>query len=136
MEAHRHLSDAEFEQRFANCQLDPALFSHEAHLRLAWIHIQQYGRPQAEFNIQKQLQSFVASVGATDKYHATLTVAAVRIVGHFIQKSSADSFSQFIEEHPSLKTAFKALVEQHYSFDIFSSELAKASFVEPDLAAF
>lgn len=136
MEAHHQLTNAEFEQQFATCQLDSSLFSHEAHLRLAWIHIQQYGQQQAEINIQKQLQDFVASLGATDKYHATLTVAAVRIVGHFIKNSSAETFSQFMEEYPRLKTAFKGLVEQHYSFDIFSSDAARSSFVEPDLVAF
>ncbi len=136
MEAHFQLSDQEFERQFAFCQLDPSLFSHEAHLRLAWIHIQQHGQEQAEINIQKQLQDFVASVGATDKYHATLTVAAVRIVGHFIKTSSAETFSQFMEEYPRLKTAFKGLVEQHYSFDIFQSAEARATFLAPDLLAF
>lgn len=136
MEAHHQLSDAEFEQQFANCQLDPSLFSHEAHLRLAWIHIRAYGPQKAEENIQKQLQQFVAALGATGKYHTTLTVAAVRIVAHFMHKAQVDTFAQLIQQHPRLKSDLKGLIEQHYSFDIFNSATAKAAFVEPDLAAF
>jgi hypothetical protein len=38
MEKHLELTDLEFEANFKNCSLNPDIFSHEAHLRLAWIH--------------------------------------------------------------------------------------------------
>ena len=136
MEQHFELSDAEFEQQFSNCQLHPSLFSHEAHLRLAWIHIDKYGLEQATQNIQEQLQNFVAHVGATDKYHETLTVAAVQAVGHFMKSSEADNFKDFIVENPPLKTNFKELINSHYSFDIFNSSEAKTEFIVPDVLPF
>ncbi len=136
MEKHYRLSDVEFEKQFIACQLDPSIFSHEAHLRLAWINIHLYGLEQAEKNIQKQLQNFVEFVGAKDKYNATLTVAAIRAVGHFKEKSTADNFKYFIKEFPQLKNNFKALIASHYSFDIFNSNKAKTEFLEPDLAPF
>jgi hypothetical protein len=40
MEQHQYLSDKEFEEQFETCQMNPSIFSHEAHLRLGWI---QYG---------------------------------------------------------------------------------------------
>jgi hypothetical protein len=40
------LRDELFEKQFQNCQFNPALFNHEAHLRLAWIHITKYGLVQ------------------------------------------------------------------------------------------
>ncbi len=43
MEEHFYLTDIQFERQFANCSLNPELFSHEAHLRLAWLHISKYG---------------------------------------------------------------------------------------------
>ena len=37
MEQHYTLTDNEFEKQFQTSSLDPAIFTHEAHLRLAWI---------------------------------------------------------------------------------------------------
>jgi hypothetical protein len=136
MENHFILNDSEFEKAFKNCSLDPTLFSHEAHLRLAWIHINNYGVDNAQENIQEQLQKFVQFVGATDKYHKTLTIAAVRAVNHFIKQSNTYNFKGFIDEFPQLKTDFKTLINSHYSIDVFNSEFAKIRFLEPDLAPF
>ena len=52
IEKHYQLSDEEFEQQFQNCLLSPVLFTHEAHLRLAFIHILKYG--ESIVSIMKQ----------------------------------------------------------------------------------
>jgi len=136
MESHFNLSDTEFENQFQTCSFDPKLFSHEAHLRLAWIHITKYGVDKAEANIQTQLQNFVTHVGATDKYHKTLTIVAVRAVNYFVKKSKTKNFETFINQFPQLKTDFKSLINSHYSVDVFSSKKAKMEFVEPDVQPF
>ncbi|MPR35120.1 hypothetical protein [Salmonirosea aquatica] len=136
MEHHFNLSDREFAQQFENCSLDPALFTHEAHLRLAWIHVTQYGVETAILNVTKQLVQYVAFLGASAKYNHTLTIASVKAVNHFINKSSADTFKDFIAEFPRLKSNFKELINTHYSGDIFNSSLAKQEFIEPDLVPF
>ena len=136
MEKHFELSDAEFEKQFTTCELNPSIFSHEAHLRLAWIHIDNYGLEKAKENIQKQLKNFVVHVGATDKYHTTLTITAIQAVYHFMQQSKTDNFKDFINEFPQLNNDFKSLINSHYSFDIFGSAKAKINFVAPDLMPF
>ena len=136
MEKHFELSDSEFEKQFISCELKPADFSHEAHLRLAWINIDKYGIQQAEKNIQNQLQKFVEFVGAKDKYNMTLTLAAIKAVYHFTLKSKSDNFMDFITEFPRLKYNFKELMDFHYGFDIYNSEKAKTEFLKPDLIPF
>ncbi len=136
MEEHFRLCDSEFEQQFFECQLDPEIFTHEAHLRLAWINIEKYGIEKAESKIQDQLQKFVASLGAKDKYNTTLTLAATRAVYHFMRKSKSESFKDFINEFPKLKQNFKELMARHYGFDIYHNQKAKAQFIEPDLLPF
>ena len=136
MEEHFKLSDSEFESQFINCELNPSIFSHEAHLRLAWINIELYGIEQAEKKIQNQLQKFVEFVGAKDKYNTTLTIAAIKAVYHFRLKSNSDNFKEFIAEFPRLKNNFSELMACHYGFDIYNSNKAKKEFVEPDLVAF
>ena len=88
MENHFNLSDIDFEKRFISCQLDPSDFTHEAHLRLAWININNYGLEQAQLNTENQIQKFVEFVGAKNKYHMNLTLAAIRAVHYFSLKSN------------------------------------------------
>ena len=136
MDNHYTLTDAEFELQFGTASLDPNLFSHEAHLRLAWIHIRKYGVERAIKNICSQLQDFTISVGARDKYNKTVTIAAIRAVYHFMLRSNTDNFLDFIAENQRLKTSFKALLASHYVTDIFKSEQAKQAYLEPELLPF
>ena len=132
--SHSELSDHEFEQQFEQCTLVSSLFTHEAHLRLAWIHIEKYGAEQAVKNIPQHLIKYVESLDAKDKYHETITIAAVKAVHHFKLRSKTSSFPEFIAVNGELLTQFKALLSSHYSLDIFNSELAKEEFIQPDLA--
>lgn len=136
MEAHFALTDNEFERQFALAVLDRELFTHEAHLRLAWMHISKYGEEQAIANVCSQLLNFVTRLGAVPKYNVTVTIAAIKAVHHFMQKSGSDSFAGFIREFPRLKYNFKEVIAQHYSVDIFTSEQAKQTYLEPDLLEF
>lgn len=129
------ISDEAFEQLFESCSMPAEDFTHEAHLRLAWIHISKYGIDTAVENIKTQLKAYTASLGAADKYNETLTIAAIHAVHHFRKKSSSDGFDAFIKEFPALKNNLKGLLEQHYGFSIFSEE-AKMKFLLPDLLPF
>ena len=122
MEKHFELSDSEFKEQFINCELNPEIFTHEAHLRLAWIYIKKYGIEQAETSIPRQLREYVKSVGAENKYNTTLTLAAIKAVYHFILKSDANSFREFIIEFPRLKNNFRELMACHYGVDIYNSQ--------------
>lgn len=136
METHFELTDTEFKSQFSACTLDPNLFTHEAHLRLAWIHINHYGIDKAIEHVTTQLQRFVESLGAKDKYNMTLTISAIRAVYHFMLTSKTNSFQSFILENPRLKNNFKELLSYHYSTDIFTSEQAKKEYLEPELLPF
>lgn len=135
-EGHFNLVDEEFENQFANSSLDSKLFSHEAHIRLAWIHIKQYGVNKAIDNIRNQLQNYVKHLGVTDKYNETLTIASIKTVNHFMQKSDFETFDEFITNNEKLKTNFRDIIAQHYGFDIFQSLEAKKRYLEPDLLEF
>jgi len=116
--------------------LDPSLFSHEAHLRLAWIHLRQGEVKNAIVNVTEQIQAFAIRNGAPGKYHETVTVAAVKAVDHFMRRSKEKTFQNFITEFPRLKTEFKSLMDSHYSYNLFTSDVARKEFQEPDLAPF
>ena len=127
------LSDYELETKIQDLTLDPSLFNHEEHLRLAWIHISKYGLEKAETNVTQQLRNFVTSLDSAEKYNETLTIAAIRIVHLFMQFTSENTFENLIQTHPKLLTDFKDLIAAHYSGNIYESKKAKLAFIEPDL---
>ncbi|MBX2877119.1 MAG: hypothetical protein KTR30_33675 [Saprospiraceae bacterium] len=134
--SHLSLSDQDFENQFADTTLPPQLFSHEAHLRLAWIHIQKYGKEQAISNVCDQIKVFDQTHGDGTMFNRTVTVVAVEAVAHFIGKVKAADFPTFIAKAPRLKTNLKDLIKQHYSWDIFKDPAAKEVFLAPDLQPF
>ena len=136
MKNHYTLTDAQFEREFADAVLDPAVFTHEAHLRLAWIHLNKYGLETAIENIVQQLKRYTTAVGAADKYNETVTIAAVYAVQHFKIRSTHTDFVAFLSENSQLKTNFKDLLHTHYQTDIFRSAHARTTFLEPELLPF
>jgi hypothetical protein len=131
-----HLNDDIFEERFRNCSLEPSLFTHEAHLRLAYIHIRKYGEDKAIQNLCLQIAIYDRTHDEGKKFHHTITVVAVKIVYHFIRKSRTRSFRTFLTEFPQLNTNFRGLVSQHYSIDLFKHPTARIAYIEPDLKPF
>ncbi len=136
MEKHFELTDSEFEYQFSDHSLHASLFTHEAHLRLAWIHIRKYGLDRAIDNITTQLRGYVITQGVSDKYNQTVTIAAVRAVYHFMLRSGNDDFARFITRHSRLKYHFKELMSFHYITNIFKSVEAKEKYLEPELVPF
>ena len=136
MKSHCQLSDRQLTAEFSKATLDPALFNHEAHLRMAWIHIKTSGVETAVKDISKQLKQYTEVLGFQEKYHETVTVAAIRAVNHFMSKSTSDCFKGFIGQFPPLKTNFKGLLEQHYHKDVFSSPEARIRYLEPEILPF
>ena len=133
---HTSLTDTEFEKQFETYKLKPSMFSHEAHLRLAYIHIQKYGAPRAELNMCSQIKGYAESLGVTDKFNKTVTIASVKAMHHFMTKSTSENFYDFIKEFPRLLSDFRGIIGQHYGFNVFGDLKAKQEFVEPDLLPF
>lgn len=136
MNSHLQLNDLDLEKQFENCTLDPELFVHEAHLRLAWIHVRKYGLAQAEKNLCKQISKFDKTFGDGTKFNLTVTVASAKVIDHFKQKTLANTFPEFIAEFPRLKSNFKDILAFHYGKDIFKNEKAKKFYLELDVLLF
>jgi len=136
MKDHSALNDTDFVEQFANITLPPDLFNHEAHLRLAYLYITNYGIEEAIDKICIQIPQFAAKHGANDKFNKTVTVAAIKAVKHFMEKSNTKDFQSFITENPRLINNFKDLLGCHYQTDIFTSEKARKEYLEPELLPF
>ncbi|NJB69710.1 hypothetical protein GGR42_000172 [Saonia flava] len=110
LEKHFQLTDEEFEKQFESCKLEPSFFTHEAHIRLAWIHLGKYSEEIAAENICKQILNFDRIHGDGNKFNKGVTEASVKTVSHFKAKSASTTFEGFIKEFPELKTNLKELL--------------------------
>ncbi len=136
MTDHKAYSDFDFVAAFQQCTLLPGQFSHEAHLRLAWLYLGEFGLDITLERLQDDLKKYVDYWGASDKYNSTLTIASVRAVHHFRLKSKSHTFFEFISEFPRLKYEFKEVLGCHYTTDIFTNKAAKQIYLEPELLPF
>jgi hypothetical protein len=109
-ERHYLLNDEDFARAFEECTLEPTFFSHEAHLRLAWILIKRHGLLPASEMLCKQIMKFDLLHGKGTKFSKSLTLAAARLV-YDLQKQSRDrTFMDFINSNPRLLYDFRQLL--------------------------
>ncbi len=128
------MTDSTFLTRFRNLTLHPELFTHKAHIRLAWLQINLNGLEAAIKNCCMQISAFASFHGDDQKFNETITTASIYAVHHFMDNES--SFDEFIERNPQLLSDLKALINSHYSYDIFAAENARLLFIEPDVQPF
>jgi hypothetical protein len=109
-ERHYLLSDEDFARAFEECTLEPTIFSHEAHLRLAWILIRSHGLLPASEMLCKQIMKFDLLHGKGTKFSKTLTLAAARLVHDLQERSQDRTFRDFIKSNLCLLGNFRQLL--------------------------
>ncbi len=130
---HYTLSDDVFIHQFETLTLPENWFTHEAHLRLAYILIKRQGLKKSIQKICTQIKNFDQHFGDGTKYHHTLTMAAIKTINYFIQKSNSNNFNDLLLEFPRLKNDFYGLLRLHYSAKVFKNSASKINYIEPDL---
>ena len=135
-EKHHLLTNDEFEEKFSNCDMPAVIFTHEAHLRLAYIHITKYGLDKAIGNLSTQIANCDNKYGDGTKFNKSLTIASVKVMHHFIQKAKATDFNTLMKEFPRLKKNFLSLLKSHTKLDILNIREASKEFSAQDALAF
>jgi hypothetical protein len=127
------MSDDEVMQAFEACQLDPAKFHHDDHIRLAWLCVQRYGAQEAETKLLYGLRRFAKRAGVPQKFMHTTTVAWTRLVATAHTGSPRTvNFSEWIQSRPELLD--RNLLARYYSPGRLETAEARSGWVEPDLA--
>ncbi len=130
------INDSDFISRFENKTLDPIHFSHKGHLRVAWLYLTKYDFHSASKAITTGIQNYATSLGATDKFHATITEAFIHIVNKRIGATASGSWESFIENNIDLVENADLLMARHYSKKLLSSSAAKMAIIQPDIKTF
>lgn len=127
-----YLTDQDFVSAFERREIPNDQFHHRDHLRLAWIYLHRYGRPEAGTRIAESIQRYAVHNGAPGKYHETVTLAWMELVCCAMRSlPDAAGFDEILQAFPRLLQ--KGALAQYYSSGVLESETARRVFVEPDL---
>jgi hypothetical protein len=134
------MSDDDFLEAFERCTLYRSQWTHEAHLRMAWLYLARYSLNEsielARIGIRR-LNSFFQSIArglgqdTRDGYHDTITVAFVRLIASRLKKN--ETFLDFRARNPDLFDRKLTALLQFYSNDLLHSLAAKERFIEPNV---
>jgi hypothetical protein len=142
------VTDDEFLLAFERCRLARADWTHEAHVRMAWLYLTRTG-PRAGVldrvrgGIQKLNAEFVArqhragpaphkepDPRGLDGYHETVTAAFVAVIAARVVPG--EPFPAFRARNADLFDRHLSALLAHYSPDRLFSAAAKSDFLEPD----
>jgi len=124
------MTDQEFLTAFEQQALSE--FPHRSHIRMAWLYLRANDLETSQAHIRDGIQRFAEALGASRKYHETITLFWARVVQHAIDHAPGiDDFDTFVERFPFLLNS-KAIAA-HYSSELLGSENARRAWCEPDL---
>lgn len=130
-------NDRQFLERFRSADIPREEWTHEAHLRMAYLHLRRYDFRDAVRRIRRGIRRLNRANRVVDSeaggYHETLTLAWARLVAAGIAGLRPDAdFAAFIARNPGLLARDRVL--DHYSRERIDSARARREFVLPDRA--
>src|SRR5262245_25879050 len=128
-----HLDDDTLVERFEALAIAPADFGHPEHVRLAFALLSRepdFGAAALRF--RTALRRFADAVGATAKYHETLTWAYLALVAERMAADPDGDSRAWIARHPDLLDHRGGALARYYDVAaITASPVARAVFVLP-----
>lgn len=127
------MDDREFLSAFEACTFPPDSFRHREHVRLGWLYLKERPLLDALTAFATSLKRFATHAGAAAKYHETITFAFLFLIHERMQQADLPTFDEFAEANPDLFAWNPSILERYYSAERLESELAKRTFVMPDV---
>ena len=131
------MTDEEFLAAFENCTLPYSEWTHEAHIRAAYLYASRSKLNKAIDQMRHSIQAYNKATGTPDAidrgYHETITQAFMHLVFAANKQTGPHQTAQkFCDTHPELLT--KYVLKNFYSREHLMTREAKTRFVEPDLS--
>jgi hypothetical protein len=97
------LDDRTLRARLEDTTLPPSAFGHRAHLRVAWSYLaEEDDFAVAAARFRRALLGYATSLGATSKYHETITWVYLALVREAMDGRSDDDANAFLAANPAL----------------------------------
>ncbi|HJZ58698.1 MAG TPA: hypothetical protein VKE74_27395 [Gemmataceae bacterium] len=137
------MTDDEFLAAFEAAAIARTDWTHEAHVRMAWLYLTRLpfvaALEKVRAGIRKLNAAFAAAANPQCKpaetenppgYHDTITVAFVRVIASRL--APGEDYAAFRDRHPDLFDRTLPALLHYYSKKRLSSAKARQAFVEPD----
>ena len=126
LDIEKHFSIEQFEAG----QIDPELFSHAAHVYVAWLYINRFGADAALPRYDAALRRLTERLGVPEKYNATITGFLLTLIAERIDIS--ETWPVFCKKNVDLIVDCRSLLASCYSEARLNSPEARQQFVQPD----
>lgn len=126
------MTEQEFFEQFENGTLDAKLFTHTAHVKMAWIYLQKSELPEAMRQFTNALKNFAKVNNATGLYNETITFAFLILINERMQYSNDLNWDEFVENNEDLFDWKNSILKKYYHSETLKSLNAKKYFVFPD----
>ena len=124
------MTEDEFLKKFEEFSLLPEDFNHRGHLWLGWLYVRDHSLRVAAEKLNTGIKMFAESLGATEKFHCTLTTTfACAIKSRF---KNNQTFEEFLEENWGFEQNAMKIIETHYSPELLNTKEARERLVSPD----
>lgn len=127
------MTDQELYDSFTSTALPAGEFHHEQHVRVAWLFVCRHGMPAALGEFSEAIKRFAAAKGAHGLYHETITWAFLLIIAERQVREPHASWPAFAAANLDLLTWKPSILNRYYTKALLSSDLAKRTFLMPDL---
>jgi hypothetical protein len=124
------MTDQEFLRALENCALPERDFGHAAHVRAAYLYLQDSDFAGALERIRRAIRNYAKHLGKPDRYHETITVAYVALIQqHICERGNGGGWLAFARDNAEL---FEPdLLQRFYTRAQLDSEMARRIFVLP-----
>ncbi len=124
------MTDDEFLAAFEAAAFTRPEWTHEAHVRMAWLYLTRFPAAEALERVRTGIQKLNTKIGSPDGYHETITVAFVRVIAARLEPG--EDFPAFRERNPELFDRTLSALLRHYSKERLHSPEARKEFIDPD----
>jgi hypothetical protein len=125
------MTDDEFLAAFDSAAIPRPDWTHEAHVRMAWLYLGRLPFAEALHQIRAGIQKLNATIGSPDGYHETITVAFVRVIASRLVEG--EGYAAFRERNPELFDRKLGALLHHYTKERLYSAGARLAFIDPDV---
>ena len=124
---------SELLDKFVDTTLPADQFHHQQHVQVAWMFVCKYGMPNAIREFTDAIKRFADAKGATGLYHETITWAFLLLIADRQARKPAATWQQFEADNTDLLLWKPSILNRYYSKELLASELARRTFLMPDL---
>ena len=118
---------------FLDTSLPAAEFHHAQHVQVAWEFVRRHGMPDALREFTAAIRRFADAKGATGLYHETITWAFLLLIADRQARRPAETWGAFADANGDLLTWKPSILDRYYSRELLATELARRSFLMPDM---